>query len=186
MKSLRIPEDDRGYIADAQEHMAIGLVALLSSTAVSAWHCRFLLLAEPTLTPWVLRQTWRVGSASFGTAIIVSNNSSLATGQALYTVGMAFLTYPFQGYSYCCRSSASRIGSHALPRGRLARPAITQHLRCCTLCVVFWHQETKGILSLIAPRLPTSAASFGYLTKVLTVPCSGLCGTRTRRLSAIA
>ena len=44
----------------------------------------------------------------------------------------------------------------------------------------------KGILFLTAPILPTFVASFGRCIKMLMVPCSVLCGTRTRKLSAIA
>ena len=43
----------------------------------------------------------------------------------------------------------------------------------------------KGILFLIALILPMFAASFVHCTKMLMVPCSVLCGTKTRRLSAI-
>ena len=43
-----------------------------------------------------------------------------------------------------------------------------------------------GHLYLTAPILPTFVASFGHCIKMLMVPCSVLCGTRTRKLSAIA
>ena len=48
------------------------------------------------------------------------------------------------------------------------------------------HWGMKGILFLTAPILPTFVASFGRCIKMLMVPCSVLCGTRTRKLSAIA
>ena len=84
-----------------------------------------------------------------------------------------------------------RVGSHALPveQGRLARPAVPRHLRRCTVC------RTKAVgderhFAFGCPHLPTFAAKFGrYHIKMLIimmVPCSVLCGTRTRRLLAIA
>ena len=42
------------------------------------------------------------------------------------------------------------------------------------------------MLFLTAPILPTFVASFGRCIKMLMVPCSVLCGTRTRKLFAIA
>ena len=45
---------------------------------------------------------------------------------------------------------------------------------------------THGILFSTAPILPTFVASFGRCIKMLMVPCSVLCGTRTRELFAIA
>ena len=52
-------------------------------------------------------------------------------------------------------------------------------------CALPRHWKMKGTLLLVAPILPTSAASSGYCTKMLTMLCSGECGTRTGRLSAI-
>ena len=87
-----------------------------------------------------------------------------------------------------------RMGSHALPveQGRLARPAIRWH---CTglLCATPRHCDEKqsafhcdlsmkGTLFFIAPNFSTSAATFGHCTKMVTVPCTVLCGAATRRL----
>ena len=80
-----------------------------------------------------------------------------------------------------------RMGSHALPveQGRLARSAVPRHLRRCTLC------KTRALgdemhFFWTALNLPTFAASFIRCIKMLMVPCSVLCGTRIRRLSATA
>ena len=48
------------------------------------------------------------------------------------------------------------------------------------------HWGMNGILFLTAPILPTFVASFGRCIKMLMVPFSVLCGTRTRKLFAIA
>ena len=87
-------------------------------------------------------------------------------------------------------------------QGRHARPAIPRHLRRCTLCKTRWRM--KGILFLIAPICPhsppVSVANALYAfhllglqgvrtklgVKKLTASCRVLCGTTTRRLSAIA
>ena len=81
-----------------------------------------------------------------------------------------------------------RMGSHALPveQGRLAKPAVPRHLRRCTLCRTRALGDDWGILFLTAPILPTFVASFGRYIRMLMVPCSVLCGTRTRKLFAIA
>ena len=44
----------------------------------------------------------------------------------------------------------------------------------------------NGILFLTALILPTFVASFVRCIKMLMVPCSVLCGSRTRQLFAIA
>ena len=77
-----------------------------------------------------------------------------------------------------------RMGSHALPlkQDRLARPAIPGHLRHCALCQTHWEMS----FGLDCPVLPTFAASIGHCTRALTISCSVSCGTRTKRLSAIA
>ena len=80
-----------------------------------------------------------------------------------------------------------RMGSHALPveQGRLAKPAVPRHLRRCILCGTRALGD-DGILFLTAAILPTFVASFGRCIKMLMVPCSVLCGTRTKKLFAIA
>ena len=78
-----------------------------------------------------------------------------------------------------------RMGSHALPgTGLLGQPF--PGICAAALCARPEHWEMKGIWCWIAPILPTFAASFGRGTSMLTVSCSVLYGTRTRRLSAIA
>ena len=79
------------------------------------------------------------------------------------------------------------MASHALPveQGRLARPVIPWHLRCCSLCKT-GHRGMKGILFLIAPILPTFAASLVHYIKVLMFADAVFSGTRIKRLSAIA
>ena len=59
-------------------------------------------------------------------------------------------------------------------------------ISAAALCAGPGHWGMKGILFLTAPILPTFVASFGRCIKMLMVPCSVLCGTRTRKLSAIA
>ena len=59
------------------------------------------------------------------------------------------------------------------------------HISAAALCAGPGHWGMKGILFLTAPILPTFVASFGRCIKMLMVPCSVLCGTRTRKLSAI-
>ena len=80
-----------------------------------------------------------------------------------------------------------RMGSHALPveQGRLAKPAVPG-ISAAALCAGPGHWGMNGILFLTAPILPTFVASFGRCIKMLMVPCSVLCGTRTRKLFAIA
>ena len=58
-------------------------------------------------------------------------------------------------------------------------------ISAAVLCAGPGHWGMNGIM-LTAPILPTFAASFGRCIKMLMVPCSVLCGTRTRKLSAIA
>ena len=58
--------------------------------------------------------------------------------------------------------------------------------RSSALCAGPGHWGMNGILFLTAPILPTFVASFGRCIEMLMVPCSVLCGTRTRKLSAIA
>ena len=79
-----------------------------------------------------------------------------------------------------------RMGSHALPveQGRLSLPS--PGISAAALCAGPGHWGMNGILFLTAPLLPTFVASFGHCIKMLMVPCSVLCGTRTRKLSAIA
>ena len=52
------------------------------------------------------------------------------------------------------------------------------------LCARLGRWGMRGILFLTALVLPTFAASFVRCIKKLMVPCSVLCGTRTRRLFA--
>ena len=59
-------------------------------------------------------------------------------------------------------------------------------ISAAALCAGPGHRGMKGILFFTAPILPTFVASFGRCIKMLMVPCSVLCGTRTRKLSAIA
>ena len=80
-----------------------------------------------------------------------------------------------------------RMGSHALPveQGRLAKPAIPRHLRRCTLCGTRAMGDERHFV-FDCPILPTFVASFGRCIRMLMVPCSVLCGTRTRKRFAIA
>ena len=79
-----------------------------------------------------------------------------------------------------------RMGSHALPveQGRLARPAVPQHLRRCTLCGTRALGDERHFG--FDCRHFAHIASFDCCIKMLMVPCSGLCGTRARKLFAIA
>ena len=76
------------------------------------------------------------------------------------------------------------MGSHALhvERRRLAEPAIPRHLRRCTLC----ENPALGHDRHFVFGCQHLAHSLRHCTKMLTVSCSILCGTRTRRVSAIA
>ena len=83
-----------------------------------------------------------------------------------------------------------RMGSHALPveQGRLAKPAVPRHLRRCTLCGTRALGDERHFV-FDCPHFAHIfffVASFGRCIKMLMVPCSVLCGTRTRKLSAIA
>ena len=73
--------------------------------------------------------------------------------------------------------SGFRVGLLDLPSPGISAAA---------LCAGPGHWGMNGILFLTAPILPTFVASFGRCIKMLMVPCSVLCGTRTRKLSAIA
>ena len=54
------------------------------------------------------------------------------------------------------------------------------------LCAGPGHWGMNGILFLTAPLLPTFVASLGHCIRMLMVTCSVLCGTRIRKLFAIA
>ena len=75
------------------------------------------------------------------------------------------------------------LGFQANMEGQLCRVWDGLHVSPRT---AFRHWGMNGILFLTAPILPTFVASFGRCIKMLMVPCSVLCGTRTRKLSAIA
>ena len=82
-----------------------------------------------------------------------------------------------------------RMGSHALPveRGRLAKPAVPRHLRRCTLCGTRALGDERHFV-FDCPHFAHIRRQFRSLVviKMLMVPCSVLCGTRTRKLFAIA
>ena len=77
-----------------------------------------------------------------------------------------------------------RMGSHALPveQGRLAKPAVPRHLRRCTLCGTRALGDERHFVS-DCPHFAHIRRQFRSLYQ--DAPCV-LCGTRTRRLSAIA
>ena len=52
-------------------------------------------------------------------------------------------------------------------------------ISAAALCARLGHWGMKGILFLIALMLRIFAASFVHCTKMLMVPCSVLCGTKT-------
>ena len=78
-----------------------------------------------------------------------------------------------------------RLPCFASGMGRLARPAILRHLRCCTLCDAQALEDERHFV-FDCLNLPTFASSLCHCTKMLTVPCMVLCGRSTRRLSDIA
>ena len=58
-------------------------------------------------------------------------------------------------------------------------------ISAAALCARPGHWGMKGTSFFTAPILPPFAASFVHCIKMLMVPCSVLCGTRTKGLSAI-
>ena len=175
-------------------HVASGLVALSSSTAVTAWP-RFVfwhnMLEPPRFfgMEGQLCKVWDGLHVSPRTA--PSKRAKLCTSFAwflrpgqLKPVPYFELPMPISRLELLIQL---RTGSHALPveQGRLARPAIPRHLRHCTLCQTRTLGDERHTM-FDSKILPTFAARFGHVTRMPTVPCSILCGTRTRRLSAIA
>ena len=63
---------------------------------------------------------------------------------------------------------------------------LSPDISAAALCARLGHWGMKGIFFSTALILPMFAASFVHCTKMLMVPCSVLCGTKTRRLSATA
>ena len=80
-----------------------------------------------------------------------------------------------------------RMGSHASPveQGWLAKPAVPRHLRRCTLCRTRACGDERHFV-FDCPHFAHIRRQFGRCIKMLMVPCSVLCGTRTRKLFAIA
>ena len=76
-----------------------------------------------------------------------------------------------------------KVGSHALPieQGCFARPALSRHLRRCTVC----DTQAVGDVCVIAIISVTSGPDFLACTKMLRGACICSCGTRPRSLSAI-
>ena len=78
------------------------------------------------------------------------------------------------------------IESASPPKSRWGRSQAVRPTSAAAFCAGPGHWGLKGSLFLTAPILPTFAASFVHCIKMLLVPCSVLCGTRTKGLSAIA
>ena len=80
-----------------------------------------------------------------------------------------------------------RVGPHSLPveQGRFVRPSFPRHLRRCNLCSTrAVGDELHYILTALA--LMPSGLSIPTSFRMLQAPCACSCGTKTKRLSAIA
>ena len=184
-------------------YVATGLVAppvpaLSGSTAVLAWPRRFELLAMNSLgfqakMKGQLCKVWDGLHVSPRTA--PSKRAKLCTYFAWFLRPSRLKTLPYfeipMPISRLQLLMRFRMGSHALPgeQGRLAIPAIPRHLRRCTSC------ETRSLgderhFVFDCPHFAHICRQFcsscNDCINLLMVPCSVLCGTRTRRLSAIA
>ena len=89
-----------------------------------------------------------------------------------------------RGILPCRFASISLAGQFLYRVGLLDQPS--PGISAAARCARPGHWGTKGIFFSTAPILPMFAASFVHCIRMVTVPWSVLCGTRTRRLSALA
>ena len=83
-----------------------------------------------------------------------------------------------------------RMGSHSLPveQGRLARPVVPRQLRRCTLCDTHAIGDEQHYV-FDCPHFAHICRQFRalfYDADGAMVPCSGSCGTKTRKPFVIA
>ena len=157
-------------------------------------------------TPQVFRQTWMVSSASSGVVCLCPHWPRLAPSEeaklctyfagSLRPTQLRALPYfkvplPILRLQLLMRF---HMGSHALPavveQGRLARPAVPQHLCGCTLCSTRALQVSDerhlgvGCCPVLPARVCTNRQVWS-LKRDAVIPCNVLCSTRTRRLPAV-
>ena len=156
------------------------------------WHCM------PEL-PRVSGKHRGSAQKGLGWSAWLPKNSSLQEGQALHILCLVSVVSapqsielchilrfqcPFPDCGCCCNSAwglmlcrLNRVGLQDQPSPGISAAA---------LCARPGRWGMRDILFFSALILPTFAASFVRCIKKLMVPCSVLCGTRTRRLFATA